>query len=289
MRETTLCYNQTMQDEQQSQIGQTNPSPPADFHALLAARLARPVARGIDVITSLRHFALVSYLVPIARLRPYVDPAFEIAPFTVDGVTGGLLSVVPFLDVDFRFARLPFLRFSMGQTNYRLYVTDRSEPLAWFLGTALDSFSVAVPHYLWSLPWYRARMRFEVAYSAAEQRYLRYHLRTRSKWAGADLTLVGTAQPMPLLPGFNSAEEQQLVLTNPVRGIFYRRDGRLGSYTIWHPPMHLSVGQLKHARFALLERLGILSPTEAQHPHSVLLTPEVEFQISLPPSRYRRF
>ena len=279
-----------MQTEQQATGPQTDEAAPiTDYSAILDQRLARPAARGIDVITSLRHFSLVSYLVPIARLRPYVDPAFEIAPFTLGGVTGGLLSVVPFLDVDFRFARLPFLRFSMGQTNYRLYVNDLyGEPLAWFLGTALDSFSVAVPHYAWSLPWYRARIRFDMIYSTSEQRYLRYHVRTRSKWAAADLTLVGTAQPMPLLAGFSSIEEQQLVLTNPVRGVFRCRDGRLGSYTIWHPPMHLSVGQLKHARFALLQRLGILSPAEAQNPHSVLLTPEVEFQISLPPIRYAR-
>ncbi len=289
MRKATLCYNQPMQEERQTGAELANSSPPLDYPTLLAARMTRPLARGIDVITSLRHFALVSYLVPFERLRPYVHPAFDIATITVGGVTGGLLSVVPFLDVDFRFSSLPFLRFSMGQTNYRLYVNDhQGEPLAWFLGTALDSFSVAVPHYAWSLPWFRARIRFDVLYSAAEQRYLRYHVSTRSKWAGATLSLVGTAQPMPLLPGFNSIEEQQLVLTNPVRGVFYRRDGRLGSYTIWHPPIQLSIGQLKHARFALLERLGILSPAEAQHPHSVLLTPEVEFQISLPPSRYAK-
>jgi uncharacterized protein DUF2071 len=261
------------------------PASEADYTVMLAARLVRPTARGIDVITNLRHFALVSYLVPIERLQGYVDPAFEVVPFTADGVTGGLLSVVPFLDVDFRFARLPWLRFRMGQTNYRLYVRRGDEQMAWFLGTALDSFSVVVPHYAWSLPWYRAQIRFDVLYSREEQSYLYYRMRTQSEWAAADLTLEGTNQPMPLLPGFSTLAEQQFILTNPVRGVFHRRDGRLGSYTIWHPQMRLSLGHLRHARFALLERLGILSPAESQQPHSVLLTPEVEFQISLPPHR----
>lgn len=258
-----------------------------DYATLLATRLSRPAARGIDAITSLRHFALVSYLVPIERLQWYVDPAFEVVPFTVDGITGGLLSVVPFLDVDFRFARLPWLRFRMGQTNYRLYVRRGDEQMAWFLGTALDSFSVVVPHYAWQLPWHRARMRFDVLYSREQQRYIYYRVRTRSKWAAADLTLEGTNQPMPILPGFSSLAEQQFILTNPVRGVFYRRDGRLGSYTIWHPEMRLSSGHLRHARFALLERLGLLSLEAAQQPHSVLLTPEIEFQISLPPRRLK--
>ncbi len=261
-----------------------------DYRALLDQRLVRPRPRGIDAITSLRHFALINYLVPVPQLQRIIHPAFTVVPFSVDGISGGLLSVVPFYDVDFRFARLPLLRFRMGQTNYRLYVTDRrGGHMAWFIGTALDSFSVAVPHYLWKLPWHRARMRFDVAYSAAEQRYTAYKLRTRSKWAGADLSLTDSGAAMTLLPGFASMDEQRLVLTNPVRGVFYRRDGRLGSYTIWHDAMNLTVGGVQHARFDLLARLGLLDEEEMQRPHSVLLTPAVEFLIQLPPTRIRLY
>ncbi len=259
-----------------------------DYPALLAARLLRPPLGWLDVTTSLRHFAIISYLVPLERLRPHVNPQFGIVPFTVDGRKYGLLSVVPFLDQDFCFSRLPWLRFRFGQTNYRLYVTDQQgEDQAWFFGTTLGAAAVAFAHHAWQLPWYRARYQFATTYSASQQRYTRYQVRTQSAWAAAEIALVGTGHAMGLLPGFHSLDQQRYVLTNPVRGVFYRRDGRLGSYTIWHPAMELTTGRLLHARFALLERLGILSRQETQQPHSVLLSPRVEFQISLPPALYK--
>src|SRR5215469_8827975 len=99
-----------------------NPGFSGIARATLDARLVRPPARGLDVLTTLEHFAIISYLVPVDRLRPHVDPQFDVLPFREGGKTCGLVSVVPFVDVDFRFARLPFLRFRFAQTNYRLYV-----------------------------------------------------------------------------------------------------------------------------------------------------------------------
>ncbi|HEX8796536.1 MAG TPA: DUF2071 domain-containing protein [Polyangiaceae bacterium] len=255
--------------------------------ARLDARLARPRAQGLDVITTLEHFAIVSYLVPVDRLRPHVDPQFEVVPFRERGETCGLVSVVPFVVVDFRFARLPFLRFRFAQTNYRLYVTDRrGDHLAWFFGTSLDTVWVAVPHHVWKLPWYRARTRFDASYAHADGRYARYRFATRSRWAPAEASLVDRGTPMPLLPGFADMDAQRLVLTNPVRGVFLRRDGRVGTYSIWHPEMQLTSGDVEHARFGLLERLGLLDGAQMKRAHSVLFTPRIEFQIRLPPTEY---
>lgn len=253
----------------------------------LDARLARPPARGLDAVTTLEHFAMVSYLVPLDRLRPHVDPQFEVVPFRDRGQTCGLVSVVPFVDVDFRFAALPLLRFRFAQTNYRLYVVDRrGDHLAWFFGTSLDTVFVAIPRYLWRLPWYRARTRFDVSYRLDEGRYAHYRITTRSRWAPAEASLVDHGTPMPVLPGFDDVEAQRLILTNPVRGVFHRRDGTVGTYSIWHPEMRLTTGAVERARFTLLERLGLLSDDEMQRPHSVLLTPRIEFQIRLPPTAY---
>src|SRR4029077_18592425 len=97
---------------------------------------------------------------------------FAFATWGGGGGACGLVAVVPFFDYDFRFCRLPFVRFRFAQTNYRLYVRDRAGVhLAWFFGTSLDTVWVAIPHYLWQLPWYRARMRFDTEYSDAEKRY----------------------------------------------------------------------------------------------------------------------
>lgn len=79
--------------------------------------------------------------------------------------------------------------------------SSRGEHLAWFFGTSLDTVWVAVPHYVWKLPWYRARTRFDASYARAEGRYERYRFVTRSWWAPAEVTLVDHGAPMPLLPG----------------------------------------------------------------------------------------
>lgn len=237
------------------------------------------------MVTTLRHFALISYLVPIEKLRPHIDPRFEIVE--LPGASGpcGLISVVPFLDVDFRFAKFPFVRFRFGQTNYRVYVRDRDEHLVWFFGTALATPWVAIPRHLWKLPWHRARMTWDVEHSTTEHRYVRYRVDTSSTWAPASFVLEDTGASMALLPGFDSLDEQRLVLTHPERGVYFRRDGVVGSYSVWHPELELTQGRVLDARFTLLERLGFLSIEEMQRPHSVLISPSIEFQIRLPPTR----
>ena len=70
--------------------------------------LTCPPVRGRDVKTTLKHFAIVSYAVPPERVRPYVDPQFDLDCFP--GAQGEPLvwvSMVPFEDQDFRFAAAP--------------------------------------------------------------------------------------------------------------------------------------------------------------------------------------
>jgi uncharacterized protein YqjF (DUF2071 family) len=87
-------------------------------------RLTRPATRWCAE-TTLHHFAIVGYLVDPAALGRHFHPRFE--PDLVEcGAAAGtaLVSVVTFLDRDFRFAALAWARASFGQTNYRAYVTD---------------------------------------------------------------------------------------------------------------------------------------------------------------------
>jgi hypothetical protein len=77
-------------------------------------------------------------------------------------------------------------------------------------------------------------------------------------------------------------------LTHPLTGYFHRRDGRLGSYRVWHDRLAMHPGRLVAARFGLLDRLGQVPPAEQGRPHSVLLQPEVEFTVYLPPRRLDR-
>jgi len=113
--------------------------------------LAKRPPSGIDVETTLAHFAILTYMVEPAALRSHLHPRFE--PLCVqdaDGVEKALISVVPFLDRDFRFACCPWLQWKFGQTNYRAYVTDSEtgQQVVWFFGTSLASATVSVPRFV---------------------------------------------------------------------------------------------------------------------------------------------
>ena len=122
--------------------------------------LSRPVPRGLAAETTLQHFVIVTYWVDPSNLRKHLHPRFEPACLGGNGrPRRALVSVVTFLDRDFRVVACPWITRSFGQTNYRAYVqdTETGEQAAWFFGTCLDSVSVAVPPAVTSAVWGRVR------------------------------------------------------------------------------------------------------------------------------------
>ena len=81
--------------------------------------------------------------------------------------------------------------------------------------------------------------------------------------------------------------EQVLILTHPVEGYYQRLDGRLGTYSVWHAQIPLTVGRARRLYFSLFERLDLLSREEMAHPHSVFLCPRIQFEVHLPPKAVR--
>ena len=251
--------------------------------------LTCPPVRGRDVKATLEHFAIVSYAVPPDRVRRYVDPMFDLDCFS--GAQGEPLvwvSMVPFEDQDFRFAAVPWLRFRFGQTNYRTYVIDRStgRRAVWFFGTTLDSWTVVVPRHFWKLPWHRGRIQFDCGYDANAARYKHYRMTTTSDWAPVELELRDLGTPITALDGFPNLDAGLVALTHPLIGVYHRRDGRLGTYTIWHDKLHCTAGRVVNARIGLFDRLGIVLYAEQSKPHSVLIQHHTEFTIFLPPTHF---
>jgi hypothetical protein len=252
--------------------------------------LTPPEVSRRDALATLAHFAIISYAVDPARVRPHVHPRFEIDCF-VDSPAGPrtrtLVSIVPFEDQDFRFAAAPWLKFRFGQTNYRTYVIDREtgERAVWFFGTTLDSWMVVVPRHLWRLPWHRGRVRFDCEFNAAEARYTRYRMSTRGKWAPAEIELDDRGEGVCELSGIPDFESGLVTLTHPLLGVYYRRDGKLGSYRIWHDRLRCNVGRCTRARIELFDRLGLVAYAEQCTPHSLLIQRETEFAIHLPPNQ----
>jgi uncharacterized protein YqjF (DUF2071 family) len=247
---------------------------------LESRHLDRPRARWCDVITTLADFAIVTWTVEPAALARHLAPGFEPDLRVLDdGRRVALVSAVVFRDLDFRFAFAPWARFRMGQTNYRAYVVRGGVRCAWFFGTSLTRPFVVIPQLLWKLPWHAARMRFDTSWRGHQCE--RYRFRTVSRWAPAELELTDSGRPMGCLDGFSDAEDALVVLTHPLDGFFYRTDGRVGSYSIWHAPLQLRHADATIARFPLYERLGLV--TAEQRPHSVLVQRDTEFLIRLPP------
>ena len=262
------------------------------FSDILDRRIADRHFGWMDVRTKLQHFALINYIVPIDRLRPHIpEDQFEIVPFEVGDQTCGLLSVVPFLDEDFHYPRLaPFAKFNFGQTNHRVYVIDRAtgEHAAWFFGTTLGSRLVYFARSLWRIPWHYAKYDINCQYDPAAKRYERYSFEVKSDWCNCDIELEDTGEPMSLLEGFDSIEQQKVILTHPVEGFFYRLNGSLGTYSVWHEEIPLTTARATGLYFSLYEKLDILSRDEMARPHSVLVCPETLFEVHLPPRRIAR-
>ena len=246
----------------------------------------RPRAKPSDVITTLRHFAIVTYAVPPERVAGLVDERFALDTIQVDGQERALISVVPFEDEDFRWAASDGPRWRFGQTNYRIYVRDRQtgKRAVWFLGTTLGSWRVVVPRYLWRLPWHYGRFTFTCE-QVVDGQYSTYRIETRSRWAPLALELDHHADAPLELPGFADKKTALDVLTHPLDGFFRRRDGHLGTYSVWHERLAPTPGRVRHARIGLFDRLGIVPFAEQAAAHSVLIQPRTEFQIHLPPRR----
>jgi hypothetical protein len=252
----------------------------------LERRLAPRPHGFLDIVSTLRHFAIVTWPVPPERMAPHLPDRFELELFEVDGRPAALVSAVPFIDEDFHFARLlPFVKLRFGQTNYRAYVKDRAsgERVVWFFGTSLSSWTVWPARLLWRIPWHHARYRTIHDFDEASGRYRAFRYAIASRWCDTDLDLVDSGEPVTEGAGFGDEHEWRLVLTHPVEGFFRRLDGRLGTYSVSHDVLGLTRGEARTAYVSLFERLGLLSRAEMERPHSVLLCPRTVFHIHMPP------
>jgi hypothetical protein len=100
------------------------------------------------------------------------------------------------------------------------------------------------------------------------------------------LELEDLGLPIEALDGCDDLEAALVALTHPLTGVYYRRDGKLGTYCIWHDRLNCTAGRVVQARIDLFDRLRIVPYEEQNRPHSVLIQHCTEFFIRIPPSRY---
>ncbi|MBG0830904.1 DUF2071 domain-containing protein [Planomonospora sp. ID67723] len=239
----------------------------------------RPRLRWHHAETELDDFAIVSYRVPAGALARMLPAGFAPMEFAfADGETSAMVSAVAFRDRDFHFRFCPPAAISCGQINYRAYVTADGEPGVWFFGTSLDHPVVAVPRLLWGMPWSRARIGITADWDAAPARW-------RLDGDGARCEAAELAAPPETLDGFTGESHWMAMLTHPTLGWYRRRDGRVGTYSIWHPPMRPRHLAASSARFHVFEELGLTAPES--EPHSILAQESIHFDVHTPPRRSR--
>lgn len=236
-----------------------------------------------NIKSSLHHFAIITFYVDPQVVKRYLHPRFE--PITVRDEYNrlqALVSVVPFEDKKFHFQGFPWSKHSFGQTNYRIYVKDTKtqQIVVWFLGTTIDSFLNIVPQKMWKLPWHRGKINFHCQQESG--RYTQYFCHTQSSWGGNSFALADSGQAPVALQGFKSLAEGLNILTHPLQGFYFRQDGQLGSDSVEHDRIAVTAGQLIEGQFDVLRRLNLWNGFVSKV-HSVLLCPQTEFIIQLPP------
>jgi uncharacterized protein YqjF (DUF2071 family) len=251
-----------------------------------AEAFARPRTslRWLDAETTLEDFALVTFDVDPGRLAAVLPTGLVPEVRTLDdGRRRGFVSAVSFRDVDFRFAMTRWLRVSFFQTNYRAYVRGPDGVSSvFFFGTTLDSPLVALPRYLWGMPWHPGSTTIEATWTS-DGVCGEYRHQSRGGWGSADVELVGTSEPMGRLDGFTDTDDAAHFVTHPLDGWFQRPDGGLGRYAVWHDRLRPTLGVARRACYAVFEDLGIVDPDA--EPHSVLLQRAIDFDVLLPPRR----
>lgn len=241
-----------------------------------------------DVNTILEHFAIISFKVPVDRIKKYIPKRFELWTFKEGGKEYALISAVPFKDQDFSFYRLSkFPKFNFYQTNYRAYVIDKKDNahVAWFFGTTLGSLACMIPEKIWKMPWKKGSYYFDYEFNNSV--YSKYNMTFNSAHGKGKVDIISTKEDMKLHEGFTNLDEQIHILTHPVKGYYQIDNHLLGEYEIWHPKIELKECKVKHVYFEFFEKLELLTKEEMKTPHSVLITPKIEFDILLPPEKIK--
>lgn len=248
----------------------------------LSAR-ATPSSRKWQIETLLHDFAIVTFAVDLGNARTLIDQErFEMQEFMIGGRTCGLVSAVNFRDDGLHFNAAPFVRASFYQTNFRLYVLNKAtrEPEVFFIGTTASTPLIFIPRNLWGAPWHRGDYQWSCEWG--ERRLNRYEASCRSALGDFELSLSDTGAQQELKEGFESLDEQRLVLTHPIMGAFKTPRGT-SQYEVWHPVLELTEAKPFKARFDLFERLGLIE--KGAEPHSCLVCRKTEFKIEAPPRR----
>lgn len=263
----------------------------------------RPLRRWYHASTRLEHCVRIVYRADPMAVRQVVAPEFEPSLFRFDdGSTGALVCAVAFVNHGFSFRFCPPLKVSGGQIDYAAYGSLMGERGVWFFGSSLESRFALLPRLAWRMPVHFDRVRVE-GETDPQIRRTRVRVTSMGSWGTGACDLDATGEAVGRLDGFADADATTAVLSVPVVGWFARQPWRpwrrsvgpghhssssasaVTRFSVWHPAAVAEVCVVHHARFTVLERLGLVARDAL--PHATLYHRRVEFDVHTPPRRLR--
>jgi hypothetical protein len=241
------------------------------------------LARLMWVRMRLYHVLYVSYLVPAARVRPLVPDALPLAKVSSESV---FVSLVAMQCSGVRSVFIPWPSFKYQQLNVRTYVKDpdTGRPAVYFFQSGVTSRMTAALTGLFGLSWQNIVLMLSLNRSE-DGRYEEYA--AKGSWHG-DFSLLAQESAMEPEHGFPFDGVEALIdhLTGPLIG-FAGAQGRTRRFEIRHKALGVQGGRLCDINFPFLAAMRLVEVEEMREPHNVLLVPEAEFTVCLPPRMVR--
>lgn len=228
---------------------------------------------------TLNNILYLSYLIPANRIRPLVPEILPLATVRGEMV---FISVVIFHSKDVRLVNLPSMPFDYNQINVRTYVIDPSTGKrgVYFFRTGITSSAIVLLSRFFNLPW--EKISFLVQTESNEKN--QYTLYSASGYWHGELHIEAKEEGslLPSIYPFDTIDEEIQYLTGPLIG-FYRSSDKTRRFEIKHSDIHPRQGKVLKLRFPFLASLGLLEEKEIGNPHNLLLAPQGQFLIYLPP------
>jgi len=237
--------------------------------------------RLMSIRMTLRHVLYISYLLPASRIRPMVPDALTLATLGSDRV---FISIVSLKCENVRLANLPWPRFTYNQLNLRTYVRDpiTGNSAVYFFRSGVTSTATSLLTSSIGLPWRHINLELQISRDS-QTRYSRYL--ASGRWDGETVIEAEESQsPLTEIEPFDNLESAVEYLTGPRIG-FIGPEGRARRFEIRHRQLEVRLGKLHEIRIPVANATGLLEEGEVEEPHNVLLVPEAEFTVYLPPRR----
>ena len=225
----------------------------------------------------------VSYLAPPPQVRPHVP---DILPLSIVAGDKVFVSIVSMKCNDVRMTAFPWPAFNYSQLNIRTYVKDpkTGKPAVYFLRSGVSSTMVSALTRLFGMSWQKVVFNLQPGQSR-DGRYGDYS--AYGKWDG-DINIRATESGLTekAVEPFDSSQSLIDHLTGPLIG-FGGPKGSTKRFAIRHRPLEVRAGGLQSIQFGLLRSMNLMSESAMEKPHNVLLVPQAEFTVCLPPRLVR--